>query len=116
MCAPDPSCRWVPIRQHVNDLPEAPVELHIYPGQDGSFELYEDEGDQYNYEDGAFSTIDIHWKDAERQLILEARKGSTPECQNNECLKFSFMMREPSSWSFPGQVRTKRFATVANRL
>jgi len=64
-----------PVRQHVNDLPEAPLELHIYPGQDGSFELYEDENDQYNYEDGAFSTIDIQWKDAERQLILEARKG-----------------------------------------
>ena len=64
-----------PARQHTNDLPEAPVELHIYPGQDGSFELYEDEGDQYNYEDGAFSMIDIHWQEAGRQLTLEARKG-----------------------------------------
>jgi alpha-D-xyloside xylohydrolase len=65
-----------PVRQHVNDLPEAPVELHIYPGQNGSFQLYEDEGDQYNYEDGAFSMIDIHWQDAERQLTLGACKGS----------------------------------------
>ena len=64
-----------PARQHVYDQPEAPVELHIYPGQDGSFELYEDEGDQYNYEDGAFSTIDIHWQDAGRQLTLGARQG-----------------------------------------
>ena len=64
-----------PARQHVNDLPEAPVELHIYPGQDGSFELYEDEGDQYNYENGAFSMIDIHWQEAGRQLTLGARKG-----------------------------------------
>ena len=64
-----------PARQHINDLPDAPVELHIYPGQDGSFELYEDEGDQYNYEDGAFSMIDIHWQEAERQLTLGARKG-----------------------------------------
>jgi alpha-D-xyloside xylohydrolase len=64
-----------PVRQHVNDLPEAPVELHVYSGQDGSFELYEDEWDQYNYENGAFSTIDIHWYNAERRLIIEARKG-----------------------------------------
>jgi alpha-D-xyloside xylohydrolase len=64
-----------PVRQHVNDLPEAPIELHIYTGKDGSFELYEDEGDQYNYEDGAFSTIDIHWHNAGRRLLLEARKG-----------------------------------------
>jgi alpha-D-xyloside xylohydrolase len=64
-----------PVRQHVNDLPEAPIELHIYPGQDGSFELYEDEGDQYNYEGCAFSTIDIQWQDAERRLAIGARKG-----------------------------------------
>lgn len=64
-----------PARQHVYDLPEAPVELHIYPGQNGSFELYEDEGDQYNYEDGAFTIIPIDWREAERQLTLEARKG-----------------------------------------
>ena len=64
-----------PVRQHVNDVPESPVELHIYPGQDGSFELYEDEGDQYNYEDGAFSVIEIHWQETERQLTLGARKG-----------------------------------------
>lgn len=64
-----------PIRQHSSDLPEAPIELHIFPGQDGSFELYEDEGDQYNYEDGAFSTINISWQDAARQLTLGARKG-----------------------------------------
>jgi len=64
-----------PVRQHVNDLSEAPVELHIYTGDDGSFELYEDEGDRYNYEDGAFSTIDIHWQNTEGQLTLGARKG-----------------------------------------
>ena len=64
-----------PVRQHVNDLPEAPVELHIYPGQNGSFQLYEDEGDQYNYENGVFSIIDILWRDAARQLTLGPRKG-----------------------------------------
>ncbi len=64
-----------PARQHVNDQPDAPIELHIYPGQDGSFDLYEDEGDQYNYEDGAFSVIHIHWQDAARQLTLGARIG-----------------------------------------
>jgi alpha-D-xyloside xylohydrolase len=76
-----------PVRQHVNDLPEAPIEIHIYPGQDGCFELYEDEGDQYNYEDGAFSTISIHWQENERQLILGAQKGrygGMPEQRNFE--------------------------------
>jgi alpha-D-xyloside xylohydrolase len=64
-----------PVRQHVDDLPYAPVELHVYPGTDAFFELYEDEGDRYNYEDGAFSVILIHWQDAERRLTLGERKG-----------------------------------------
>ena len=29
-----------------------PLELRVYPGADGSFTLYEDENDTYNYEDG----------------------------------------------------------------
>jgi alpha-D-xyloside xylohydrolase len=65
-----------PIRQHVNDLPDAPIALHIYAGNNGTFELYEDEGDQYNYEGGAFSTILMEWQDAGRQVTLGARQGT----------------------------------------
>ena len=73
-CAPDRSCRWCQAMQYVDELPDAPVELHIYPGRDGSFLLYEDEGDGYNYEQGAFSTIDIRWEDAARRLVLDATR------------------------------------------
>jgi alpha-D-xyloside xylohydrolase len=53
-----------------------PIELRIYPGADGSFNLYEDAGDGYQYERGAHSIIPIHWDDASRTLILGARQGS----------------------------------------
>ena len=39
------------------------LELRVYPGANGSFTLYEDEFDNYNYEKGAFSTIEFTWKD-----------------------------------------------------
>lgn len=67
-----------PVRQHVGDLPDAPVELHIYPGRNGSFLLYEDEGDNYGYEEGQFSTIDIKWEDKTGRLTLENRNGMYP--------------------------------------
>jgi len=67
-----------PQRQHVDDLPDAPLELHVYPGCDGDFQLYEDEGNGYNYEIGAYSTIDVVWQDAPRRLILGARTGCFP--------------------------------------
>ncbi|MGA8578382.1 MAG: DUF5110 domain-containing protein, partial [Bryobacteraceae bacterium] len=39
---------------------------------------YEDENDNYNYEKGVYSTIDFSWDDAQRQLRIDARKGSFP--------------------------------------
>jgi len=95
-----------PVRQHVNDLPEAPVELHVYPGQDGSFELYEDEGDQYNYENGAFSAIGIQWNNAERQMTLGARKGQyagMPEQRLFEIILHDEGSHHVSSLSRPNQ-------------
>jgi alpha-D-xyloside xylohydrolase len=67
-----------PCRQYVDDQPDAPLELHIYPGRDGSFLLYEDEGDSYNYERGAYSTIKIKWDNAARRLTLGPRSGQYP--------------------------------------
>lgn len=53
-----------------------PIELRIYPGADGSFELYEDQGDGYAYEHGAHSIIPIRWDDAAHTLTIGARQGS----------------------------------------
>lgn len=64
-----------PRRQFVDDLSDAPVELHIYPGNDGYFPLYEDEGNNYNYEEDAFSTIEIRWADKTNRLTIEKRVG-----------------------------------------
>jgi alpha-D-xyloside xylohydrolase len=52
--------------------------LRIYPGADGSFTLYEDENDNYNYEKGVHATIAFHWDDAKRQLTIDDRIGSFP--------------------------------------
>lgn len=49
--------------------------LLIYPGADGSFTLYQDEQDNYNYESGDYTTIDIAWKDEEHVLTIGTREG-----------------------------------------
>ena len=61
--------------QFTGDQPDAPIELWMYPGQDGEFTLYEDEGDNYNYEQGSFATIHIAWNESTRQLTLDDRRG-----------------------------------------
>jgi len=57
--------------EHPNDI----IFLKIYPGQDGSFTLYEDEGDNYNYEKGYFSTIKMRWDEQDYCLVIEDRHG-----------------------------------------
>ena len=56
-----------------------PIELRIYPGADGNFTLYEDEGDSYRYEKGGHALIPIHWDDASRTLTIAARQGAYKE-------------------------------------
>ncbi len=64
-----------PVRQYVDELPEAPLEIHVYPGRDVTFTLYEDEGDGHAWEGGAFSTIELAWNDAARCLSVGPRAG-----------------------------------------
>ena len=65
-----------PFLQYSNEKPADPLEIRVYPGSDGSFTLYEDEGDNYNYEKGMSSTIPFSWDNAKRELIIGNRKGS----------------------------------------
>jgi alpha-D-xyloside xylohydrolase len=65
-----------PVRQHSDDTLDAPLELHVYPGSDASFTLYEDDGDGYDYEAGAFATVEITWDDAGCRLTMSDRVGS----------------------------------------
>jgi alpha-D-xyloside xylohydrolase len=53
-----------------------PLEIRIYKGQNGSFVLYEDEGDTYNYETGKYSQIPFSWDDSAGTLTIGARTGS----------------------------------------
>ena len=65
-----------PEMQYVGEKAWDDLELRVYPGADGQFVLYEDEGDNYNYEKGAYTTIQIKWNERTRTLIIGERQGS----------------------------------------
>ena len=67
-----------PEMQYVGEKTWNNLEIRIFPGVDGSFLLYEDEGDSYNYEKGAYATINFQWKNATRTLTIGAQQGSYP--------------------------------------
>ena len=59
------------------------LEIRVYPGADGTFTLYEDEGDNYNYEQGVFSTITFSWDESRQVLTIGSRQGSFPGMLNS---------------------------------
>lgn len=53
-----------------------PLEIRVYKGADGTFVLYEDEGDTYNYEEGAYSEIPFYFDYEAGKLTIGQRQGS----------------------------------------
>lgn len=64
-----------PAVQYTTERPWDNLEVRVYPGADGEFILYEDEGDNYNYEKGAFTEIPFRWDEDHGTLIIGERKG-----------------------------------------
>lgn len=64
--------------EYAGQKPGDPIELRIYQGASGAFELYEDEGDSYRYEQGSYTTIPVHWNDSSHTLTLGKRRGAFP--------------------------------------
>ena len=67
-----------PVRQWASERPWDSLEIVVYPGADATFTLYEDEGDNYNYEHGAYATITMQWDDARKTLTIGQRQGQFP--------------------------------------
>ena len=64
------------VAQHSAAQTHLPLTINVYPGADATFTLYDDEGDSYRYEEGAYATIELRWDDARRTLHIGKRQGS----------------------------------------
>ena len=85
-----------------------PVTINIYPGNDCDFTIYEDEGDNYNYEKGAFSTIPMTWNDKKKTLTIGQRQGSFDGMLNTR----TFIVKTPKgekTITYKGQKTTIKF-------
>ncbi|GAB3453977.1 hypothetical protein GCM10027321_04670 [Massilia terrae] len=49
---------------------QAIAEIRVYPGQDGEFALYDDDGVSYDYEQGKGALTRLQWNDATRSLSV----------------------------------------------
>ena len=98
-----------PEMQYVGEKAWDHLEIRIYPGADGSFTLYEDEGDNYNYEKGVYATIPFTWNDKTSSLTIGSRQGSYPGMLASR--QFTFVLPDGTSKnvSYNGESLTIKF-------
>ena len=97
-----------PDKQYVAEKVDGPVVLNIYPGADATFTLYEDEGTNYNYEDGAYSTIRMDWDEESRSLTIGKRNGSFAGMEKTRTFAVN-LMGETKSVEYNGKAVTVKF-------
>jgi alpha-glucosidase (family GH31 glycosyl hydrolase) len=65
-----------PVKQYVDEPVRKPLTLQVYPGANGAFTLYEDDGRSFDYQRGDWMGIEIRWDDRQRRLTLVRSAGS----------------------------------------
>jgi len=77
--------------EYATENPGGPIELRVYLGANGSFDLYEDSGDTYDYQKGMHSIIPIRWDEKSATLTIGARIGSFPGMINKRQFHIIFV-------------------------
>ena len=62
--------------QYASEKAMDTLEIRIYTGANGTFTLYNDEGDNYNYEKGKYTSIPFDWNDQNQTLTVDRQKGA----------------------------------------
>src|SRR5262249_36350609 len=65
-----------PVKQYTEEKVDGPLIVRVYPGSNGAFTIYEDDGRSFDYRKGEWMGIDLAWNDQGRRLSLRLAKGS----------------------------------------
>jgi len=65
-----------PIKRYSDEEIDQPLSVVVYPGADGAFTLYEDDGRSFNYRRGEWMGIEMRWQNAQKRLTLQLAPAS----------------------------------------
>jgi len=83
-----------PQLQYTSEKPADTISLLVYTGRNASFDLYEDEGINYNYEKGSFSNIRIEYDEPTRTLTIRDRKGEFAGMLNRRVFNITWITKD----------------------
>lgn len=102
--------------QHADDRSNGNrLHVRVYAGKNGTFELYEDEGDNYGYEKGSYAITSLRWDDDRRVLTIAEREGSYPGM--TESREIVVQLYEPQdAFDLPAAIRTESIRYEGSRV
>jgi alpha-glucosidase/alpha-D-xyloside xylohydrolase len=65
-----------PVKQYTAEPVDGPLTVTVYPGTDGSFDMFEDDGKSFEYRRGGWMGISFKWADRDRRLTMALTPGS----------------------------------------
>jgi alpha-glucosidase/alpha-D-xyloside xylohydrolase len=65
-----------PLKQYTEAPDDGSFTVNVYPGANGSFLLYEDDGKTYNFRKGEWMGVQLNWNDAAHTLTMDLAPGS----------------------------------------
>lgn len=77
--------------QYTGEKKNDTLEIRIYKGANAEFSLYEDEGDNYNYEKGKYTVIQFNWNEALQKLTIGNIQGSFEGCLKKRVFNLVFV-------------------------
>jgi alpha-D-xyloside xylohydrolase len=87
--------------QYSTEKTADPIRLFVYTGNDGSFNLYEDENINYNYEKGKFSIIPLDYNEKNHNLTIGKSQGEFPGMLKTRTFEIVWINKlKPSSLDF----------------
>ena len=95
--------------QFANEKPADTLEVRVYTGESTHFDLYEDEGDNYNYEKGSRTVIPFQWDEAKQMLTIGDLEGTYPGYLKTRAFKvvfFNTSSNTTNTLSNPGKTIT----------
>jgi len=98
-----------PVMQYAAEKAWDDLEIRVYPGADARFTLYEDEGDGYNYERGAYTEIPMTWDDSARTLTIGKRTGAFPGMLTKRTFTAVLPTGEKKTATYTGTKLTLKF-------
>lgn len=88
---------------HANISDWQTLDIMVYPGADATFTLYEDEGDNYDYEQGQYSTIRMTWNERDHTLTIGARQGAFKGMNVNRTFNVKVIGAQTKTVSYNGR-------------